>query len=95
MFYFLQARYDSCYSLLPVHGPSVLGKGERKPCFRHNSEIVYFLVVNNNNICYTLLTLSYSESAHPITPVEPLKAILYDYFGIWFILFTLYTYKQQ
>ena len=28
------------------------------------------------------LTISYSESAYPITPVESLKAILYDYFGI-------------
>ena len=33
-----------------------------------------------------LLTISYSESAYPITPVEPLKAILYDY---------KQTYKQQ
>ena len=29
-----------------------------------------------------LLTISYSESAYPITPVKLLKAILYDYFGI-------------
>ena len=29
-----------------------------------------------------LLTISYSESAYPIIPVEPLKASLYDYFGI-------------
>ena len=29
-----------------------------------------------------LLTITYSESACPIAPVEPLKAILYDYFGI-------------
>ena len=35
-----------------------------------------------------LLTISYSESAYPIIPVEPLKASLYDYFVIWFILFT-------
>ena len=28
-----------------------------------------------------LLTMLYSESAFPITPVEPLKAILYDYFA--------------
>ena len=28
------------------------------------------------------LTISYLESAYPINPVEPLKAILYDYFGI-------------
>ena len=33
-----------------------------------------------------LLTISYSESAYPIIPVVPLKAIFYDYFGIWFIL---------
>ena len=36
-----------------------------------------------------LLTLLYSESAYPITPVERLKSILYDYSGIGFILFTL------
>ena len=42
-----------------------------------------------------LLTISYSESAYPITLVEPLKASLYDYFGIWSIMFTLYSYKQQ
>ena len=42
-----------------------------------------------------LLTVSYLESANPITPVEPLKASLYDYFVIWFILSTLYSYKQQ
>ena len=29
-----------------------------------------------------LLTITYSESADPITPVEPLKAILYDYIRI-------------
>ena len=29
-----------------------------------------------------LLTITYSESMYPITPVEPLKATLYDYFGI-------------
>ena len=29
-----------------------------------------------------LLTIAYSESAYPITPVEPLKTILYDHFGI-------------
>ena len=29
-----------------------------------------------------LLTISYSESANLITPVEPLKASVYDYFGI-------------
>ena len=36
-----------------------------------------------------LLILSYSESAYPITPVEPLKASLYDYFGIsvYFVYF--------
>ena len=28
------------------------------------------------------LTISYSESAYPITPVEPLKATLYEHFGI-------------
>ena len=35
------------------------------------------------------LTLSNSESAYLITPVEPLKAILYDYFGIsvYFVYF--------
>ena len=36
-----------------------------------------------------LLILSYSESAYPITPVEPLKPSLYDYFGIsvYFVYF--------
>ena len=36
-----------------------------------------------------LLTMLYPESACPITPVEPLKAILYDYFGIsvYFVYF--------
>ena len=29
-----------------------------------------------------LLTISYSESAYPITPVESLKVNLYDYIGI-------------
>ena len=42
-----------------------------------------------------LLTVSYSESAYPITPVVPLKASLYDYFVIWFILSTLIHYIQQ
>ena len=42
-----------------------------------------------------LLTISYSESAYPITLVEPLEASLYDHFVIWYILFTLYSYKQQ
>ena len=28
-----------------------------------------------------LLTISYSESAYPITPGEPLKVIPYDYFS--------------
>ena len=32
-----------------------------------------------------LLTISYSESAYPITLVEPLKVTLYDHFVIWFI----------
>ena len=36
-----------------------------------------------------LMTITYSESAYPIIPVEPLKASFYDYFVIWFILFTL------
>ena len=35
-----------------------------------------------------LLTISYSESVYPITPVEPLKAILYDYLEFLYILFT-------
>ena len=36
-----------------------------------------------------LLTVSYLESAYSITPVEPLKAILYDKFGIsvYFVYF--------
>ena len=36
-----------------------------------------------------LLTISYSESAYPITPVEPLKATLYDHIGIsvYFVYF--------
>ena len=36
-----------------------------------------------------LLTISYLESAYPIASVEPLKAILYDYFGIsvYFVYF--------
>ena len=42
-----------------------------------------------------LLTISYLESAYPITPVESLKASLYDYIGIQYILFTLYSYNQQ
>ena len=42
-----------------------------------------------------LLAISYSELAYPITLVEPLKASLYDYFLIWFILFTLYSFKLQ
>ena len=42
-----------------------------------------------------LLRIKYLESAYPITPVEPLKATLYDYFVIWFILFTLYSCKQH
>ena len=37
-----------------------------------------------------LLTISYSESAYPITPLEPLKATLYDYFvtSLYFVYFT-------
>ena len=40
--------------------------------------------------------MSYSDSTYPITPVEPLKAILYDYFGIsvYFVYF-IYIYKRQ
>ena len=41
-----------------------------------------------------LLTISYSELAYPITPVEPLKAILYDYLGIS-VYFVLYTDSIQ
>ena len=38
-----------------------------------------------------LLTISYSESAYPIIPVEPLKATLYDNFGmsVYFVYFIL------
>ena len=38
-----------------------------------------------------LLKISYSESACPITPVEPLKATLYDNFGfsLYFVYFIL------
>ena len=32
-----------------------------------------------------LLTVSYSDSAYLITPVETLKAILYDYYVIFFL----------
>ena len=39
--------------------------------------------------------MPYSESVYPITLVETLKPSLYDYFVFWFILFTLYSYKQQ
>ena len=42
-----------------------------------------------------LLTLLYSESAYPITPVEPLKASLYDYFVISVYLVYFIFYKQQ
>ena len=36
-----------------------------------------------------LLTVSYSESAYPITRVEPLKPSLYDYFviSVYFVYF--------
>ena len=36
-----------------------------------------------------LLTITYSESAYPIIPVELLKATLYDHFGIsvYFVYF--------
>ena len=36
-----------------------------------------------------LLTVSYSESAYPIIPVEPLKATLYDYLAmsVYFVYF--------
>ena len=38
-------------------------------------------VVIHSYVYHMLFKVSYSESAYPITPVEPLKAILYDYFG--------------
>ena len=43
-----------------------------------------------------LLTISYSESAYPITLVKPLKAIPYDYFGIlvYFVYFS-YTINKN
>ena len=43
-----------------------------------------------------LLTISYSESAYPITPVEPLKASLYDYSGIsvYFVYFIFICFSQ-
>ena len=43
-----------------------------------------------------LLTVSYSKSAYPITPVEPLKASLYYYTGIsvYFVYF-IYIYKDK
>ena len=43
---------------------------------------VYFLLANINKYYHMMLTVSYSGSAYPITPVEPLKATLYDHFGI-------------
>ena len=51
-----------------------------------------------------LFTISYSESAYPITPVEPLKATLYDHFVIlvylvYFIFICInnnkFTYDKQ
>ena len=42
-----------------------------------------------------LFTISYSESAYPNTPVEPLKASLYDYIGISAYSVYLYSSKQQ
>ena len=39
-----------------------------------------------------LLTISYSESAYPITPVEPLKATLYDHLEFQYILFTIHIF---
>ena len=41
-----------------------------------------------------ILALIYPEFAHLLTPVELLKATLYDYFVIWSILFTLYSYNN-
>ena len=60
-----------------------------KQRFWHNLKFVYYLVVNTTNIYHMLLTISYSESMYLITPVEPLKASLYDYFGIsvYFVYF--------
>ena len=51
--------------------------------------LVSFLFKKQTNIYHMLLTILYSESAYPITPVEPLKATLYDHFGIsvYFVYF--------
>ena len=42
------------------------------------------------------LTLSNSESAYPVTPVEPLKASLYDYFriSVYFVYF-IFIYNNK
>ena len=44
-----------------------------------------------------LLTISCSESAYPNTPVEPLKAILYDYLviSVYFVYFISYKQKKK
>ena len=44
-----------------------------------------------------LLTISYSESAFPITPVEPLKASLYDYFviSVYFVYFIFIYFSNN
>ena len=52
--------------------------------------------LNNNKYFHILLTISYSESAHPINPIEPLKAGLYDYFriSVYFVYFR-FTYNNK
>ena len=63
--------------------------------FWDNSEFLYILVVNNNKYLLHVVDNYIFGISVPNYSVEPLKAILYDYFGILYILFTLYSYKQQ
>ena len=39
-----------------------------------------------------LLTVSHSGSVYQISPVEPFKAILYDYFGISVFVYFIFLY---
>ena len=56
---------------------------------REIMKFLYYLFVNNNKYLPHVVTISYSESAYPITPVELLKQASTIILEFQYILFTI------